>query len=801
MLQSKTKWHSPATDPQTAAELARSLSVSPLLSSLLVNRGFTRPEAALLFMDGGEGESYDPYLLKGMAAAVPRIRKALEEEEHILVYGDYDADGVSSTTLMIYLLRHLGASFDTYIPHRSNEGYGLHNHALDFAKQQGVTLVITVDTGISAVSQIAYATELGIDVIVTDHHEPPEQLPEAYALINPKQHDCPYPFKGLAGVGVAYKLAEALLGGDVPPEWAEIAAIGTVADLMPLLGENRSLVRKGLVSMRQSPFPGVRALLGVSGVTAGAVNATNIAFGMAPRINASGRLDHAGRAVALLTTSDPVEAEKLADELDLLNKERQQIVERIVEEATAMLERQTAGGTLPDIIVLADQGWNVGVVGIVAARLLEKYYRPVIILDIHPDTGMCKGSARSIPGLDIYEALTSCAELMDHYGGHPAAAGMSLHKDQLEAFAAALNRYAAGVLKPEDFVAWTAADFEAELSQLTLNAAAEIERLAPFGMANPLPRFIVRGAEVKETRKLGQEGKHLKLVLQQGKSSLEAIAFGKGSLAELLPPGTKLDALCELTINEWNGSRKPQLMLQDVAVPQVQLFDLRGTKDAVGKAAELREALLPYQGQAPFQAAAVLAASRMTPLAPLKDMTLWVYEDSGGISKLHEGATVREDGRLSLLCLIDLPDTPEQLEAVLAGLPQADNIALLHPARSGVKERLFKPTRELFISLYKMLAAIAASPVKEQEALLRLCRQSELSPRMIRKMLDVFEELEFIERSQGQVVFVKQPQAKNLTASLNYIRLSQIAEMEQYLLDGSSSDIHEWMFTRRTGVS
>ncbi|QSF44002.1 single-stranded-DNA-specific exonuclease RecJ [Paenibacillus tianjinensis] len=799
MLHSKTRWHSPAADPDTVRDLARSLSISPLLSSLLVTRGLDAPQEALLFMDGGAEDSHDPFLLKGMAEAVPRIRKALQDGEHILVYGDYDADGVSSTALMIYLLRYLGASFDIYIPHRSNEGYGLHNHALDWAVQQGVSLIITVDTGISAVHQIAYAAELGMEVIVTDHHEPPEHLPEAFALINPKLPDCPYPFKGLAGVGVAYKLAEALLDGKVPEEWSEIAAIGTVADLMPLLGENRSLVRRGLSSMRNSPFPGIRALLEVSGITMSTVGAVNIAFGMAPRINASGRLDHAGRAVSLLTTAHPGEAEQLAGELDLLNKERQLVVERIVAEATEKLSKQIGDGEPPDIIVLAEQGWNVGVVGIVASKLLERYYRPVIILDIHPETGMCKGSARSIPGLDIYAALSSCSGLMDHFGGHPAAAGMSLHRDNLNAFAAALNEYAAAVLTPEHLVPVTAADGETEIADLTLQAALELERLAPFGMANPLPKFIVRGAAVKETRKMGQEGKHLKLVLQQGRHTIEAVAFGKGPLAELLPGGTVIDVLAELTVNEWNGSRKPQLMLQDLAVPQSQLFDLRGAADAVKQAVYIKELLQPYSGGAPFRTAAVFQNSRLSPLSQLKGMSLWVYDEEAGISPLPSGQA-EASGTISLLCLLDMPETPEQLDALLAAFPQVENIALLHSLRDG-RDRLQIPTRDHFKALYKLLAGIAAAPTPEHEVLLRLSRQSPLSVRMLGKMLDVFEELEFIERSGGTISFVSQPSAKSLTASRQFVRLGQIAEMEQYFMEGSLRELEDWMLARRQGVS
>lgn len=779
--------------------MARSLSISPLLSSLLVQRGMDTADKALGFMDGGAEDRHDPFLLSGMAEAVPRIRKALEEEEHILVYGDYDADGVSSTALMIYLLRHLGASFDIYIPHRSNEGYGLHNHALDWALQQGVSLVITVDTGISAYQQIAYASTLGIDVIVTDHHEPPELLPEAYALINPKLPHCPYPFKGLAGVGVAYKLAEALLGSGVPGEWCEIAAIGTVADLMPLVGENRSLVRRGLNSMRQSPFPGVRALLEVSGITMNTVSAINIAFGMAPRINASGRLDHAGRAVTLLTTDAAEEAEQLAAELDLLNKERQQVVERIVQEATAKLEERISRTGLPDIIVLAEQGWNVGVVGIVASKLLERYYRPVIILDIHPETGMCKGSARSIPGLDIYAALSSCAELMDHFGGHPAAAGMSLPQERLEAFDEALNAYAAAVLTAEDFVAVTAADGEVSIADLTLQAALELERLAPFGMANPLPKFIVRGAAVKETRKMGQDGKHLKLVLQQGRLQIEAVAFGKGPLADLLPSGTVVDVLAELSVNEWNGSRKPQLMLQDLAVPEVQLFDLRGAADPVKQAVQLESLLQTYSGK-PGGAAAVFQNSRTSPLRELNGMSLWVYEEAGGITLLHQPEIGGEAAEVTLLCLLDMPESPEQLEALFTTFPRMENIALLHSIRDG-RDRLQIPTRDHFAALYKWIASIAASPTPEPEVLRRLSRQSALGARMLNRMLDVFAELEFIDRSGGKIRFVPQPAAKSLTASEHFNRLGKTAELEQYFMEGSRSELQEFMLSRRLGAS
>lgn len=801
MLQSKTKWQSPEADPLLSGELARRLSVSSLLASLLVSRGITEPEEALAFMHGGAEGHHDPFLLKGMSTAVPRIQKALEDGEHILVYGDYDADGVSSTSLMIHLLRHLGASFDIYIPHRSNEGYGLHNHALDWAVQQGVTLVITVDTGISAVSQIAYANELGMDVIVTDHHEPPEILPGAYALINPKLPDCPYPFKGLAGVGVAYKLAQALLGDKVPEAWTEIVAIGTIADLMPLLGENRDLVRRGLRSMRRTHYPGIRALLEVSAVPVERVGAINVAFALAPRINASGRLDHAGRAVALLTTDDPDEAERLAHELDMLNKERQMVVDRIVNEAAAVLEDRIRDRGLPNVIVLAGEGWNVGVVGIVASKLLERYYRPVIILDIHPETGMCKGSARSIPGLDIYAALTSCADIMDHYGGHPAAAGMSLHRDNLDAFAEALEEFASGVLREEHFVPVTPADGEYELADLSLKAAEELELLAPYGMNNPLPKFIVRGAVVQETRTMGQGNRHLKLVLRQGSVMTDAVAFGKGELAELLPPGTEIDILAELSVNEWNGSRKVQLMVQDLSVPQPQLFDFRGSRDMPSRIELCRKVLLPPVSGLQ-SAAAVVRKSRLPErnLPEWQGMSFWVYDGYNGIVPVDSETGAQDRSPASLLCVLDMPESPEQLDALLQTFPEVQNIVLLHTL-AGDRDRLLIPTRDHFKVIYKGLAAIAAEPVTEQEALVSLSRRTQLSPRMLRMMLDVFDELEFIRRDSGKIFFVTRPAARDLASSSRFNYLSELAEMERYFMEGSPSELQRWIESRRLGAS
>lgn len=802
MLYSQYRWSTPHINLEAAAALSQALSVSPLVGRLLVSRGVHNEEGAERFLHPDLNQMHDPYLLLGMSEAIPRIKLALEREEHILIYGDYDADGVSSTSLMIHLMRHLGASYDIYIPHRSNEGYGLHNHALDWAQQQGVTLIITVDTGISAVEQIAYAATLGIEVIVTDHHEPPEVLPEAYALINPKLPGCPYPFKGLAGAGVALKVAQALIG-EVPGEWMEIAAIGTVADLMPLEGENRVIVSYGIESMRGSKLPGVSALLEISGVDQSQVTSINIAFAMAPRINASGRLDHAGRAVSLLTTEDLDEAHTLAGQLDLLNRERQQVVEGILQEATAQLEQkiEQRSGSVPDVIVLAGEGWNVGVVGIVASKLLERYYRPTLILGIDPDSGVCKGSARSIEGLDIYEALTVNKNSMDHYGGHPAAAGMTLHRDQLEELEAGLNEYAARVLSEEDFVPQRLADDECRISDVPLKVIQEIDRLQPFGMSNPSPRFVLRKVTVKETRTMGREKRHLKLVLEQDGQQLETVAFGKGALAEFLPPGSVIDVMGELSINEWNGMRKPQMMLQDIHVPGAQVFDMRGHAEPLTAMKHFLSALdVHLRYKAGSIGAIVRKETNVSEGNSLYEPCLWVYDRKVGLFPCNAAAEQYGQEEVRTLFVFDTPETPEQLDAMLALFSGAENIILLHGSGNR-RDRLQMPSRELFKRIYMLVFKWKAEPVEEQEITPVLSRQCGCSTRMITMMLDVFEELAFITRKDGKITVADNPPKRDLTSAHHYQALENMAEIEQVMLDASTPQLTQWMVSRMKGVS
>lgn len=799
MIQSKYEWNVPPVNEAAAVLLSEQLHIHPLLAKLLVSRGMDSASEAKSFLNGTLEDLHDPFLLSGMKEAVPRIMQAVEQGEQILIYGDYDADGISSTTLMIQLMRQLNANFDYYIPHRSKEGYGLHIHALEEARRQGVTLIITVDTGISAVEQIAYANEAGMDVIVTDHHEPPSILPQAFALINPKLPYCPYPFKGLAGVGVVYKLAEALLGHDVPESWSELAALGTIADLMPLVGENRMIVRSGLKSMSKSAFPGMTALLKVAGWNKGDVSSIQVAFGLAPRINASGRMSHAKQAVALLTAEDAVQAEIAANGLDLLNKERQTLVEHMVDEAMAMLEDKKSGGRIPDVIVVAGEGWNVGVVGIVASKILERYYRPTLVLGIDPATGQCKGSARSIPGFDVYEALVSCSELLDHFGGHPSAAGMSLHRDQLSLFEQRMNEFASNRLLPEHFIPKMAVDLECSLHEVTVSVIEEIEGLAPFGMDNPSPRLLIRDTKLIEMKRIGKDGKHLKLTLGQQDKVIEALAFGKGDLAHLLSLEDRLDIVAEPSINEWNGSRKPQLLLQDLSISHVQVLDYRGTRHPETTMQEIVDQL-EKAANCPSSAIAVIQNNGSDGMRnfKLKDASFWVYDKRIGV--LPRSAGIQDSAHIRTLMVLELPQTPVAWDELFAAFQSVERVFLLHPMSSH-DDMIEMPSRDQFKQVYGFLRKYAVAGIAEEDLIAALKANTSLSRRMLVMTLEVFEELDFIHRTSGIISVIDSPSKRSLDSSVKYKELGWLAEMEQLMLHSRTSQITEWMLTRMQGAS
>lgn len=778
MLQARTRWRCAEVSDVQAAQLAQEAGISLLLAKLLIVRGFEDAAQVKHFLNDSLTELLDPYGLAGMKEAVTRIQAAIQAGERIWIYGDYDADGVSSTSLMIHLMRQLGANFDYYIPHRALEGYGLNNGAIDRAKDDEVKLIITVDTGISAVEQIAYAKSLGIDVVVTDHHEPPHELPEAIALVNPKLPYCPYSFKGLAGVGVAFKLAHALLG-EVPEHLLELAAIGTVADLMPLTGENRIIVREALKRMRKSSYPGVKALLQVSGVDAAQVTSTNIAFSMAPRINASGRLDHADTAVQLLTTNDSAAALACAEELDRLNKTRQQIVEQIVKEAEAQLaEKLDSEGKPPHVIVLAQAGWNVGVIGIVASKILERYYRPTFILGIDEETGLCKGSARSIDGFDLHASMTTCAHLFEHYGGHQAAAGMTIAREKLKDLEHEMNAIAKRELKEEDLIPCTVVDAECQLSDIPLQVIDELSCLEPFGMGNSSPRVMLRDMIVDERRTMGKENQHLKLSLMQKRATLDAVAFNKGMLFERIAESVHVDVLGELNVNEWNGRRKPQLMLQDIRIQSLQVFNRRGVKDPTLQAVELTRKLNEDRPNeacwvTTYAAAGVFAA----------EPYVQIIEDHS--SEAQARMQIRD---------VIITEAPQDLAAVnrLREIyPNLERLHLVFP-REPVNGRVYKPERSRMIPAFSAMKRLG-SWKREINTIQALAARLGFGMKEFEWLLKLFEDLQFVQvtKLDGTDMYqmAESPQKTSLESSSVFEEWLQASEWESLWYDSTTEEI------------
>ncbi len=548
----------------------------PILRQLLFNRGYATDADARAFLRAQTSFDPDPFQMTGMETAVARISSAIHDKEHIAVYGDYDVDGVTATALLVQALRYLGGQVEPYIPNRFDEGYGLNPEALLALKQQGTTLVISVDCGIRSPAEALYAQTIGVDLIITDHHQPAEgDLPVAVAVINPKQEGDIYPDKDLAGVGVAFKIVQALFDSERSPlgnlvdntmripkmEFLEslldLVALGTVADLAPLVGENRSLVRRGLVKIRESGRQGLFSLAAVADLSLGRTTATNIGFVLGPRLNAAGRLEFALAAYELLTTTDVRKAGELAQQLNVQNRHRQEITRKIQEEAEALA---LAEDPEPDLLFAVHEDFNSGVVGLAAARLVETFYRPAIVGQITAETTRC--SCRSIPEFHITKALDQCKDLLVRHGGHAAAAGFTVLNENLPELKRRLNEQARDLLHGADLRQTLNADIEVPLMELKAELLKHLEYFQPTGYGNPEAVFYSHNVRVTNSRTVGAEGKHLKLVVTDGHVSFDAIGFRLGHLQPALP--THVDLIYTFESNEYNGRTSLQLNLKDV---------------------------------------------------------------------------------------------------------------------------------------------------------------------------------------------------------------------------------------------
>lgn len=563
------RWVLKETEEGVVTFLSTKLGIPPLLARVLCHRGLEKPEEARRFLSPSlHNDLLSPFLMADMKQAVDRLVRALERKDLICVWGDYDVDGTTGAATLVCFLREIGAHPVYYVPHRVEEGYGLNSEAIRGLGSRGVRLMVTVDCGVSNYDEVALAQSLGIDVVIVDHHQPPEPLPPAVAILNPHRSDCPFPDKGLSAAGLAFYLAIGLraklrqigwFNDSEPPDirrHLDLVTLGTIADMVPLKGVNRTLVRRGLVELASSTRPGIIALKATAGMSTGAIGAGQVAFQLGPRINAAGRMDGGLKVVEMLTTDAPEIAARIAQELDEHNRERQGMEKRVLEEALSQAE---AGGTLNErySIVVGQEGWHPGVLGIVASRLVERFHRPTVVVGFHHEDG--KGSARSIRGFHMVEGLRRCAGLLDKFGGHEAAGGLSIKASKFPLFAAQFDEIARACLSPEDLMPVLEIDAELDFSAVDLSLARQLEALKPFGIGNPEPLFMTRSVEISELKDFNGG---CRLRLRQGGRSIGAVVFDRVEKFSGRP-GAMIDVVYRLTENQWNGTSTAELRLVD----------------------------------------------------------------------------------------------------------------------------------------------------------------------------------------------------------------------------------------------
>lgn len=751
MLKSKKKWKFPAEADQLSEWTDSSLHITPITKKLLFQRGIHDAETASRFLQPSLAHLHKPADLADMDKACERVHRAIRNGEKILVYGDYDADGVTSTTVMLEALEELGAYCDFYIPNRFTEGYGPNEQAFRMAHEAGCGLIITVDNGISGVHEAEVAKELGVDLIITDHHEMQTELPDAYAIIHPKCSPS-YLFKELAGVGVAFKFAESLLGY-FPEQFLDLVAIGTVADLVPLVDENRVLVHEGLKKLSGTQRPGLKALKKTAKIEE-PITEEDIGFLIGPRLNAVGRLQDADLAVDLLRAEDPAEAEELAGIVQELNQERQKIVAAIAKEAEQIV---LARDRIPGVIIVSRPGWNEGVLGIVASKLVRLFDRPAIVL-CEKEDGRLKGSARSIPAFDLFEACMGARALFESFGGHSQAAGMTLkaeNKEQLETY---LDSVIHEQLNEEDFKEEVMIAASLELSDIEEKLLQEINMLKPFGMHNPKPIFHFKGSP-KEARQLGNLNKHLKLQFAEAGQSLESIGFGMGDLYHAISPDAEVSVVGELGVNEWNGFRKMQIIMKDLSIDSWQLFDWRGKT---------------------FNPEAVQDSGD----------TLLVAEDGGELT-LHGSSsyeTALNSGKLDTLILHDLPTELEHLRALIDRTQPSRIYACFKLETSVYMSGM--PPREAFKWLYAYILKRQSFDLRNE--LGGLMKAKGWSKDWVLFMLQVFSELDFISIENNMIRPFAKPAKRQLEEARAFQDRLKRYEIEKTLYYSTYKELKNW---------
>jgi len=671
---------------------------------------------------------------------------------------------------MLNVLLDLGADVSFKIPNRFIHGYGPHEALFREAHDEGVQLIITVDNGISGIEPIRVAKELGMDVIVTDHHEPGDELPSADIILHPRIPEGHYPFGELAGVGVAFKLAHALYG-ELPTHLIEFVAVGTVADLVPLVDENRYLVKRGIEEMRRSLSPWIQAMCEVASAEQTKINEETIGFYFGPRLNAVGRLGEAAPGVELLMAEDNAKAIALAKQLNACNSERKDIVKSITDEAIALIESdKKIGESL--VLVVAGEGWNAGVVGIVASRLVELYYRPTIVLALDYEKGTAKGSARSIEGFHLYNELAKNRDILPHFGGHPMAAGMTLSIDHVDELRSRLDTQARACLSEEHLTPVLNIDIPLKMDEISADAIEEISTLGPFGTDFPKPVYVLEDVEIASMRKIGAAENHIKMELTDGYEKLDSVGFNKGHLHDELTFGIKVSFTGDLQINEWQGRKKAQFMIEDVQTTEWQLFDIRGIRQTSR-----------WLNTVPKEEATFIA---------FRPETITYYQSLIGVPILAVDSTLSNVNPSQYIVLLDLPQNVRMLENVLQKTTPSRIYAHFYMPDSQYFNGL--PTREQFSWYYKFLKNRPAFPLNMH--LDDLAKHTGWPLDALKFMTQVFFELDFVKMESGLTTVNVNAPKQALTEAPSYKQRSEQIEMEQKLVYAPYIELKQWFDER-----
>lgn len=758
MKKSVYEWIRPQVTAESLQKVQSYLEEHQLptfLAPILVNRDIISANQLDAFFHSDLSKLHDLFLLHDMEKGVKRIQSAIEKGEKILIYGDYDCDGVTGTSVMKETLENIGAEPEVYIPNRFVDGYGPNLDAFKYFVDQGIQLIITVDNGISGHEAIQYATDHQVDVIVTDHHEMKETLPDAYALIHPRLGDT-YPFPDLAGVGVAFKLACALLG-EVPVELLDLVAIGTIGDLVPLKDENRILVQQGLKVLQQTDRIGLRALAEVADIDLTKANEETIGFAIGPRINALGRLGEARPAVDLLTTFDDEEAMRIAEEINTKNQERQAIVNQITEEALAMVNDD-------DIQVLAKEGWNEGVLGIVASRIVEQTGKPAFVLAINSEEGTAKGSGRSIGDANLFQLLQQVDRDLMRYGGHHMAAGLTLKLDCLDAFRQDINQVAQ--TEHLSFRNELLVDEELTEEMVSIEQIEALQSLAPFGTGNPIPRFLLQPKSVDNLRRIGAERHHIKGTMQVGETELPFVSFQfKDSKRELIS-SPEIQCVGELGINEWNGKRTPQFRLKDYAVDGIQLFDGRAQRFMEEDFIDSNAVVVCFQ---PKHCQKI--QSKMVP---------------------HSVITAEEylESELSFtqVILFDVPCSLDELTQLIQSNRTTRYVIVFHSFEEVYLNGM--PNREQFARLFRFIAQNKQVDVRYK--LQQVSQFVKIPVHVLTFMIKVFAELGFVKIDNGVMYTVENPAKHPLESSHLFQQRQSLIKIEEFLIYSDIETLEKW---------